>query len=291
LGLWRLAGEPLVYHVLDYLAEWLTMPTAELCLVVGDEDGPLAAWVRQALAGRPFRLLALPQAYTIIQVARETESWWAQSGEDVCLVEGCAVMQVRQLNPHSLNEAGITLFAPGQQAGDAPCALYSRSGEPLWQLMSRYPALRHLSELREQLAADAVVVEVAEPELFLPLVEWRVDGWQTSVERLLYANARLLGLGSGSAAVIERSYGEDFTVLPPVDVDESAVIYGAVIGPYTSVAAGATIRYSIVSNSLIGAGVQISHAILDGALIGDGATVSGRAEGLLVGDNQKYSKQ
>jgi hypothetical protein len=51
-------------------------------------------------------------------------------------------------------------------------------------------------------------------------------------EALLHANQRLLGLGYGvTPDAIERSYAEDFTVLPPVFIDEEAYVEAAVIGP------------------------------------------------------------
>jgi hypothetical protein len=51
------------------------------------------------------------------------------------------------------------------------------------------------------------------------------------MEGLLFANARLLGLGYGSEDAVERSYVEDFTVIPPVFLHETAEIENSVVGP------------------------------------------------------------
>lgn len=286
LGLWRLAGEPIIRHVVDNLSGLLNMWLTELCFVVKREDSLIAAWMREAFAGRPLQLLSLPQNDTILQIARQTHEWWAQD-EEVWLVEGRAILEAKYL---AVAE-DIKMLAAALEPDEEPVGISSWKGSELWKLISSYPSANNLSELWERFAYGSVDVGVVEPHTFLPVVEYTAAGWQSRPELLLHANARLLGLGSGSEDAIERSYVEDFTVLPPVYLDESAVIYGAIIGPYTSVEAGATIRNSVVGNSIIGAGAQVSHIILDGSVVGEGAMVSGRAETILIGDNREYIKQ
>ncbi len=105
-----------------------------------------------------------------------------------------------------------------------------------------------------------------------------------SPDSMLYANARLLRLNYGSQDAIERSYAEDFTVLPPVYLHETAVIENSVIGPFVNLEANATIRNSIVCNSLVGKGTLVSDAILENSLIGDDAAIFGRRSTLIAGD-------
>jgi glucose-1-phosphate thymidylyltransferase len=104
-------------------------------------------------------------------------------------------------------------------------------------------------------------------------------------ENILATNARLLGLGYGSTDAIERSYAEDFTVIPPVFLHETAVIDRSVIGPYASIEAGVVIRDSIVRNSLIDAEAHIENAILDMALVGERSHIKGQGLQLFVGDD------
>lgn len=103
-----------------------------------------------------------------------------------------------------------------------------------------------------------------------------LTGSEPPAERLLTLNHRLLGFGRSSDNAIERGYGEDFTVLTPVYIDESATIDCAVVGPYTSIGPGATVRGSIVRNSIIGPAATVEDAVLDGAIIGKGAAVMGQ---------------
>jgi glucose-1-phosphate thymidylyltransferase len=102
---------------------------------------------------------------------------------------------------------------------------------------------------------------------------------------MLYANARLLRLNHGSQDAIERSYAEDFTVIPPVFLHETAVIENAVIGPFVNLEAQAAVRNSVVSNSLIGVGAQVTDAVLDASIIGSHAAVSGQKSRLTVAEN------
>jgi glucose-1-phosphate thymidylyltransferase len=100
----------------------------------------------------------------------------------------------------------------------------------------------------------------------------------------LAANARLLGLGYGSEDAIERSYAEDFTVIPPVFIHATAVVEHAVVGPFVNIEAGATVRGSILRNTLVGQQTAVADAVLDGAIIGRHSQVNGRAYAVQAGD-------
>lgn len=102
---------------------------------------------------------------------------------------------------------------------------------------------------------------------------------------ILLANQRLLALGFGSEDAIDRSYAEDFTVLPPVFIHESASITRSVIGPHVNIEANVSIVNSIIRNSIIDAGTHIEDCILDGALIGENCRVVGQGKAPFIGDN------
>lgn len=104
-------------------------------------------------------------------------------------------------------------------------------------------------------------------------------------ENILDTNQRLLSLGYGSANAIDRSYGGDFTVLPPVFLHEEAEVDGSVIGPYVSIGPGAVIQNCIIKNSIIDAGARLENCLLDGALIGENSKVSGKRTSLFLGDD------
>jgi len=134
-------------------------------------------------------------------------------------------------------------------------------------------------ELTRTLLRQGAAIAARVSDLRVPLA-----GSEPAADRLLALNRRLLGYGRSSQDAIERSYGEDFTVLTPVFLDETATIDGAVVGPYSTIGAGAVVRGSIVSNSIIGPGATVEDVVLEGAIVGDGAKVRGRRWALQATD-------
>lgn len=114
-------------------------------------------------------------------------------------------------------------------------------------------------------------------------VEYWLDGGKPN--HILETNARLLGLGVGvTDTALERSYGEGFTVIPPVFIHDSAEITASVIGPYAHIDAGAKVTGSVVRNTILDPNATVEDSILDGALVGEDAVVKGRSSKLFVGD-------
>ena len=113
----------------------------------------------------------------------------------------------------------------------------------------------------------------------------------TNWDELKYANKRLLGLGYGSEDFVDRSYGEDFTALPPVFLHETAVVDQCVLGPYAHIAADTDIQSSIIRNSIIYPGAQIKNCIVDGAVIGANAIITGQVYGSFIADNEQVEFQ
>ena len=117
-----------------------------------------------------------------------------------------------------------------------------------------------------------------------PIVAGTVHHWLDVATRedLLRVNNRLLAIGYNSQDALERSYTEEFAVIPPVFIHESAEIVASVIGPYASVGAGAVVEGCVVQNSILEAGAQVRHAVLDGAYIGHKAEHTSKPLGLVV---------
>jgi glucose-1-phosphate thymidylyltransferase len=115
-----------------------------------------------------------------------------------------------------------------------------------------------------------------------PTVFWLDAG---KPDFMLSTNQKLLALGYGTDDAIDRSYAEDFTALPPVFLHETAVIDQCVIGPFVSIEAGATVKNSVIRNSIIDAGAYIENCVLDGALIGENARIIGQPKAMFIGDN------
>ena len=169
---------------------------------------------------------------------------------------------------HKLAIAGIYWFSNGRQLQQALNTVISEGR----QTRGEY----YLADAYQVLLRQGVRI-ITRPTIF-----WLDAG---NPENILATNARLLSLGHGTADVIERSYAEDFTVLPPVFLHESAVIDSAVLGPYTSVEANVTIRNAIVANSIIDAGAHVESCVLKDALVGQNARVVGKGLSVFIGDD------
>ncbi len=113
---------------------------------------------------------------------------------------------------------------------------------------------------------------------------YSVDGWHDCglPETLLDTNRVLLERSGGNEESIEGSI-----ILPPVSIDPTAVIEKSVVGPYVSVAAGATIRDSVVRDSILSTGAIVEMSLLSRSLIGEGAVVRGHFQRLNVGDSSE----
>lgn len=101
-------------------------------------------------------------------------------------------------------------------------------------------------------------------------------------ETALRTNRYLLERGGAQETATKNS-----VLIPPVYIDKSAVIEDSVIGPYVSVAGGATIVRSIIRDSIINESAQIENANLSQSLIGKDAVVRGSFERLNVGDSSQ----
>ncbi len=126
--------------------------------------------------------------------------------------------------------------------------------------------------------ADALQVMINNGDRFVPqqVEVWKDCGTPAS---LLDTNRYLLEHGRSYVGNMTRSI-----VVPPVYISESAHIENSVIGPYVSVAAGASIRDSRITNSIINAGAHIQTVTLEKSLIGADAYVDGSFQSLNVGD-------
>jgi glucose-1-phosphate thymidylyltransferase len=113
---------------------------------------------------------------------------------------------------------------------------------------------------------------------------YTVHGWHDCglPETLLDTNRVLLERSGGNGKDIEGSI-----IIPPVSIDPSAVVERSVVGPYVSVASGATIRDSVVRDSILSAGATVEMSLLSRSLIGEGAVVRGHYQRLNVGDSSE----
>jgi glucose-1-phosphate thymidylyltransferase len=72
-----------------------------------------------------------------------------------------------------------------------------------------------------------------------------------------------------------------------VAIDPSALVINSIIGPYVTIAAGATVKNSIVRNSIINENASVEDILVEASLVGESAAVKGSFKKLNVGDSSE----
>ncbi len=101
-------------------------------------------------------------------------------------------------------------------------------------------------------------------------------------ETLLATNRYLLDKSGGVQGEATNSI-----IIPPVRIAPSASIDESIIGPYVSVADGAHVTRSIVSDSIIDEGARLNNAIVEQSLVGNCAEIVGRPSRVHLGDDSR----
>lgn len=303
-ALLNVAGKTVIGHLLDQMA---TITTEEVVFIVGYKGEEIEAWIRENYPHLDSHFVEQPeplgQAHALwlcrdfmvgevlvafgdgivkAEYAHMPEPdrdvvMLVQEVEDprnfgVVVVDKQGIVQQLIEKPdsmvHKLAAAGIHWFRDGRLLAQALDTVITEERKTKGEY--------YLADAYQVLLEQGAVVGTK------PTTFWLDAG---NPENILATNARLLGLGYGSKDAIDRSYAEDFTVIPPVFLHETAVIERSIIGPYASIEADAVIRDSIVRNSLVDAEAQVENCILDTALVGERAHVKGQNLSLFVGDD------
>ena len=306
----NVAGNTVLGHILDLMSE---ITTEEVIFVVGYKGDQIKEWVREHYSHLDSHFViqeeALGQAHAVWLCGE-----YLQDEGEVVLAFGDgvieadygklkekgeergadAVFMVQSVEDPSsfgvvaVNEEGyVTDFIEKPQTDEHDLAVvginWFRSAHQLYRAVNRVME-EGRKTLGEYFMADAYELLLEEGA---EIVTQEIRQWSDAgqPQNILETNMRLLSVGYNSEDAIERSYAEDFTVLPPVYIHPEARVEASVIGPYATLEAGVEISNAIVRNSIIDRGAIVQNAILDGALIGEEAEINGRAKSLFVGDN------
>ena len=110
-----------------------------------------------------------------------------------------------------------------------------------------------------------------------------VEGWYDcgKPETLLSTNRFLL----------EKNHFEfnqkDVVVIPPVFIAETAKVEKSVIGPYATISENATVKESIVKNSIINPDAYVEKSMLEDSIIGSKALIKGKFNKFNAGDSSE----
>ncbi|HWP83147.1 MAG TPA: sugar phosphate nucleotidyltransferase [Bacteroidota bacterium] len=110
-----------------------------------------------------------------------------------------------------------------------------------------------------------------------------VEGWFDcgKPETLLSTNRHLL------KQMPPPKLGNGIVIQPPVFVSPKATVKNAVLGPFATIAEGATVENAIVRNSIISEGAVVQDALLEESIVGSNAIVRGAYKRINIGDSSE----
>jgi glucose-1-phosphate thymidylyltransferase len=110
-----------------------------------------------------------------------------------------------------------------------------------------------------------------------------VEGWYDcgKPETLLSTNRLLL-----ERMPVPQST-DGVVIQPPVFVSPKATVRNAVLGPYTTIADGATVENAIIRNSIVSEGATVQDALLEESIVGNNAMVRGAYKRINIGDSSE----
>lgn len=117
-----------------------------------------------------------------------------------------------------------------------------------------------------------------------------IDGWYDcgKPETLLQTNRELLTLKFSSGAQKYKQC-KGSIVNSPVSIAPTACIENSIIGPYVTIADGAVIQTSIVTNAIISKHAKVENIIIENSIISDNAKAIGHLYTLNVGDSSEIN--
>jgi glucose-1-phosphate thymidylyltransferase len=110
-----------------------------------------------------------------------------------------------------------------------------------------------------------------------------VEGWFDcgKPETLLETNRHLLELQSRPA---DRP---GVVIIPPAFISPAAAVSNAIVGPYATIAEGATVENAIIRNSIVSEGARVTSALLEDSIVGSNAVIRGGYKRINIGDSSE----
>lgn len=149
-----------------------------------------------------------------------------------------------------------------------------------------FTAIEHLMDNNirtkdEYQLTDALMKMVEEGEKMVP---FEIENWFDcgKPETLINTNSYILRR--------DWNFDQDYpytecTFIEPVFIGEGCTIEDSTIGPYATIANGASIKNSIIRNSLVSENAEVTDADLDGTAVGIGEKVTGIHGNEVIADN------
>lgn len=114
----------------------------------------------------------------------------------------------------------------------------------------------------------------------------KVDHWMDcgNKDATVETNSMVLSFENQDELVSTKATINNSTIIPPVMIQEGALVENSVIGPNVTIGRNTSVKDSIISGSLIQEEGKIENAILHNAMIGSHASYIGSKQDLSLGD-------
>jgi glucose-1-phosphate thymidylyltransferase len=301
-ALLTVAGKPILGHILD---DVLPLAPKEIVLVIGYMGDRVVDYMERDYRGVPVRFVEQEDRKGLghaIWMTRES----LDAGSPALVILGDTIFKadLARVVREGVSSLGVMEVADPRRFGivilenghakrlvekpDKPESNLALTGvyffrdagllaSSLDQLMAR--GIRTKGEYQ---LTDALQLMLDQGE---KMTTFTLEGWYDcgKPETLLETNRYLLEQ-NGRTAEIHGS-----TVVGPVAIDPRANVERSVIGPHVTIAAGATIRDSVIQNSIVGRNATVERSLLGASLVGENAVVRGAFQALNVGDDSEVA--
>jgi glucose-1-phosphate thymidylyltransferase len=297
----HVAGRPILAHILDDL---VAAGIREVVLVVGHMGDRIRSYVDSHYADSEvrFHFVEQPEAKGLGHAIHLTAG--LARGRPVLIILGDTIVHADLAGVLSRDQSTIGVkqvedprrFGVVEMEGERVKRLvekpdvppsnlaivgiyYIKAGDALFDALDELVA-RDVRTRGEYQLTDALQILLDRDHL---LETFTVEGWYDcgKTETLLETNRELLEK-QGKPQKLEGS-----VIIDPVVIEPTATVENCIIGPFVSVAAGATVKNSLVKNSIINEGALVENSLLSASIIGENAAVVGNFKNLNVGDSSE----
>ena len=297
----HVAGRPILAHILDDL---IAVGIREVALVVGHMADRITEYVNERYKSGPLRVHYVEQAEAkglghAIHLAADLGR-----GHPVLVVLGDTIVRADLASVLGRRKTAIGVkevddprrFGVVELEGNRVKSLvekpevppsnlaivgiyYFRGGDGIFSALEELVE-RGVRTKGEVQLTDALQILLDRGEV---IETFPVDAWYDcgKTETLLQTNRELLDLRG------ETNHLAGSMIVDPVAIDPSATVENCIIGPYVSIAAGASVRDSLIKDSIINQGARVESSLLASSIVGDHATVRGNFKNLNVGDSSE----
>ena len=298
----NVAGKPILGHILDHLVE---SGVTSLTLIVGPMGDLIESYVRENYdLPSEFILQAQPKGLghaVSLGLTEEDKEVLVILGDTVFDLDLKSVLENQGNSCIGVKEVeDPRRFGVVETRGDQVVRLVEKPENPKSNLVivgiyliRDAQALRRSIDLLferelttrgEYQLTDALqlMIEQGETMNTFPVSAWLDCG---KPETLLATNRHLLNRNH----LTPPEHREGAVIIPPVYIHPEAILERCIVGPYATIAKGATVSNAMVRDSILGEGAVVQNALIERSLVGNNAEIRGDFQCYNVGDSSEIS--